>query len=306
MYHLNKNDLRVFEALCEGVESTKDIADATSISAASVYRALDSLSSSGLVEGRRNGKSIRAYTSRQGHSRALCSYLEGGRRPIEPLVGSRFLILLSVSSNPKQIERVAEEVNLSRESVRRIVWLLRKYGAISQEKNIISIPPTDTRLARCLKDYSKGACEALLESLDPSGTMLWNEGLEFIFSARRTVKAPGVSETGITAMARRGLRFVSDRRYYHYAHWNPRLRKEDISIHQIMIDLNSARNITYGLLFLMKEGYSSAYLARLGDAMGAQALTEQIETYLNGGTVKNPHFPNRAEMAELRAQYGVD
>jgi hypothetical protein len=145
----------------------------------------------------------------------------------------------------------------------------------------------------------------MLESLDSTGTVLWSEGLEFVFSTRRAVKAPGVNETGITAMGRRGLRFVSDTLYYHCAHWKPRLRREEIALHQILVDPNSTRNISYGLLFLMKEGYSDARLARLGDALGVRALTEQIDMFLSGGSVENQHFPSRADMAELRAQYGV-
>ena len=305
MYVLHRNELRAFKKICEGATSTTDLADALDISTISVYRGLNSLSSNKFVEAKRSGKRIQLSPSPHGHSKALCAYLEGIRRPIDPLIGSRLLVLLSVSSNPKALERVSEEVRLSSESVRRIVWALRGFGAMNQEKKMISIPASDTVLARFLQSYSKGACEAMLESLAPAGTVLWSEGLEFVFSSRTPVKARGVSETGITAMSRRGLSFISDTMYYHYAYWRPRLRREDIALHQILVDPSSTRNISYALLFLMKEGYSSAYLAKLGDALGVRPFTEQLEVFLSEGTVDNPHFPSRAEMAELRAQYGV-
>lgn len=305
MYVLNRNELRVFNALCEGAGSITDIRDIADISVTSVYRAVNSLSSSKLAEGKRSGRRMKLSPGHHGHSKALCSYLEGSRRPIDPLIGSGLLVLLSVSSNPKQMGRLTEEVRRSHESVRRIIWSLRRFGAVSQEREKISIPPSDTVLERFLKDFSKGACEAMLESIEPTGTVIWSEGIEFIFATRKTVNAPGVNETGITAMAKRGLRFMSDTRYYHYAHWEPRLRNEDIAIHQILVDPNSTRNISYGLLFLLKEGYSRAYLARLGDALGISALAGQIDAYLRGGFVKNPHFPSRSEMAELREQYEV-
>lgn len=306
MYVLNENELRAFRALCEGAGSVLEIQDNTNVSSISAYRTVKSLSLSRLVESKRNGKSIRLSPSHHGHSRALCSYLEGSRRPIDPLIGSRLLVLLSVSSNPKRVEKVAEEVMLSRETVRRIVWDLGKFGAVSHESKKVSIPRSDVALSRCLRDYSKGACEAALESIEPTGTVLWSEGIEFMFASRKAVKAPGVNETGITAMAKHGLQFVSDTRYYHFAYWKPKLRKEDIAIHQILVDPKSTPNISYSLLFLMKEGYSSAYLSKLGDALGIESLTKPINAFLRGENVENPDFPTRAEMAELRAQYEVE
>jgi predicted transcriptional regulator len=305
MYVLNRNELRVFESISKGVRTTADLAKALGLSAISVYRAVELLSSSKMIEARRTGKRLRLSLSAHGHSKALAAYLEGGGRPIDPLVGSRFLVLISVSSNPKSLDRVTEEVGLRRGSVRRIVWALKDYGAISQDKRTISIPQSDTTLLRFLQDFSKGACTAILESIAPMGTVLWSEGLEFLFSTRTPVKVRGVSETGITAMSRRGLRFISDTRYYHYAYIGKRLRKEDIALHQILIDPSSTRNISYSLLLLMKEGYDPTYLAKQGDALAARVLADQIARYLSGGDVDNPYFPTRSDMAELRAQYGV-
>jgi len=196
-------------------------------------------------------------------------------------------------------------VKLSRESVRRIVWQLKGFGAITQEKGKISIPKSDVTLAGFLQDFSKGACAAMLESMTPAGTVLWSEGLEFIFSTRTSVEAEGVNETGITAMSKRGLRFMSDTWYYHYAYWRSKLRNEEISLHQILIEPNSTRNISYALLFLMKEGYSPARLARIGEALGARTLADQIAKDLSGEAAENPHFPSKSDMAELCAQYGV-
>jgi hypothetical protein len=194
---------------------------------------------------------------------------------------------------------------LKSESVRRIVWALKGFGAILQDKSTISIPQHDTTLVRFLQDFSKGASMAMLESIAPAGTILWSEGLEFIFTSRAPMSTRGVSETGITAMSKRGLQFISDTRYYYCAYWGPRLRKEDIAMHQILIDPNSTRNISYGLLFLMKGGYNPAYLAKAGNAMGAGVLARQVAVYLRGEGVESPNFPNESDMEQLRAQYGV-
>ena len=306
MYVFNRNELRAFRSICDGAKTTADLAKALGVSAISVYRAVESLLSSKMIEARRAGKRLQLSPSPHGHSRALAAYLEGSERPIESLIGSRLLVLLSVSSNPKPLDRVAEEVMLTSESVRRIIWALKGFGAIRQKKRIISIPQSDTSLVRFLQDFSKGACAAMQESIQPTGTVLWSEGLEFVFSSRTRANARGVSETGITAMSKRGLRFISDTRYYHCAYWRPRLKKEDIAMHQILIDPSSTRNISYALLFLMKEGYNPSYIAKLGDAIGAGVHSRQVVEYLRSGVVENPNFPTKSDMAQLRAQYGVD
>lgn len=305
MYVFNRNELRAFESIRNGVTTAPDLAKALGLSTISIYRAVGSLSSSKMIETRRIGKRLQLSLSPHGHSKALAAYLGKGGRPIDPFIGSRLLILISVSRSPKSLDRVAEEVGLRKGSVRRIEWALKDYGVINQDKGTASIPQSDTILLRFLHDFSVGASTAMLESIAPTGTLLWSEGLEFIFSTRTPAKFRGVSETGITAMSRRGLRFMSDTRYYHYAHVRKRLKKEDIALHQILIDPRNTRNISYGLLFLMKEGYSPTYLANQGDALGVRLLTDQIVGYLRSEEVDNPHFPTRSDMAELRAEYGV-
>jgi predicted transcriptional regulator len=305
MYALNRNELRTFKAICDGAKSTADLAVVLKVSAISVYRAVESLSSKRMIETRRTGKRLLLSPSAHCHSKALAAYLGGSGRPIEPLIGSRLLVLLSVSSIPKSLDRVAEEVMLSSESVRRIVWALKGFGAIHQDKSTLMIPQQDTAMVRFSQDFSKGASMAKLESIAPAGTILWNEGLEFMFTSRTPVSSRGVSETGITAMSKRGLQFMSTAMYYHFAYWRPRLKKEDIAMHQILIDPNSTRNISYGLLFLMREGYNPTYLAKTGYAIGAGVLARQIAVYLKGEVVENPHFPSQSGMEQLRAQYGV-
>jgi len=306
MYVLKKNELNMFRAICNGHMSMADLKGATGVSNISVYRIAQSLASKRLIVIRRDGKRSVISPSSHGHSKALAAYLEGDRRPVEPLVGSRLLVMLSISSYPKDLGRIAKEIRLSNESVRRLAWCLKNYGAVNQERQKVSIPESDISLVRFLKDFSKGASSAILEDMTSMGSVLWNEGLEFIFTARGLDNASGARETGITAMSRRGLEFMSGTKYYHYAYWRPRLRPEDIALHNILVDPYSARSMAYSLLFLMKEGYDPRYLIKQGVAVGIGELAGQMVVYLDGEPVADAHFPDRADLGQLRAQYGVD
>lgn len=305
MYTLNKNELRVFQSIRDGHDSATELSEATGLSAISIYRIVQSLSSKKLAISQRRGKSNVMTRSYHGHSRALAAYLEGSIHSIESLIGSRLLVMLSVSSNPKAIERIARETGLAEESIRKIIWELKGFGSITQDSDKVSIPPSDRALTRFLREYSEGACAAFLEDMTSGGAVLWSEGLQFIFATRDPCDAPGVRDTGITAMSRHGLQFLSDTKYGYYAYWKPNLMAEDIALHNILIDTNSSRGIAYSLLFLQKTGYRKTYLRRQGDAMGAGELSEQMIRYLDGESVENPFFPTREDMNELLEQYEV-
>lgn len=305
MYTLNRNELRVFQSICDGRSSATELSEETSLSVISIYRIVQSLSSKKLVISQRRRKSNVITRSHHGHSRALATYLEGSLRSIESLIGSRLLVMLSVSGNPKAMERIARETRLAEESIRKIIWELKGFGSITQDGDMVSIPPSDRTLTRFLREFSEGACAAFLEDMNSAGAVLWSEGLQFIFATRAPCDAPGVRDTGITAMSRHGLQFLSDTKYGYYAYWRPSLRAEDIALHNVLIDANSPRGIAYSLLFLQKTGYRKTYLRRQGESMGAGKVVEQMIRYLDGETVENPFFPTREDMNELLEQYEV-
>lgn len=306
MYTLNRNELRVFRSICDGHNSATKLSEATDLSNISIYRIVQSLSSKKLATNERRGKANVIARSPYGHSMALATYLKGRLRPIESLIGSRLLVMLSVSSNPKTIERVARETQLAEESVRKIIWVLKRFGSITQDGDKVSIPPSDRTLIRFLREFSEGACAAFLEDMTSTGALLWSEGLQFIFTAQEPCDAPGVRDTGITAMSRRGLQFLSDAKYKYYAYWRPSLRPEDIALHNILMNCSSSRGIAYSLLFLKKTGYREGYLRRQGDVIGEGELTEQIIRYLEGESVESPFFPTRVDMQDLLDQYEVE
>lgn len=305
MYSIRKGELVAFKAVCHGSRSPAEVARAAGQSAISTYRAVQSLTEKRLIEARRDGKRLELRRTPHLHSKALAAYLDGKGRPVAPLIGSRLLVLLSVSNRPKTLDRISKETWLGRESVRRVVWELKGFGAAVHEDGYVSIPQTDTALVRFLGDFSKGACEAVLESLSSTGTVLWSEGLQFVFSARKFEDTKGVNETGMTAMAKRGLPATSDKRHYHYAYWRPRLRPEDIALHNVLIDPCSTKGVSHSLLFLAKEGYNQEYLREQGAAMGEGELADKIVTYLSGGPVDDARFPSRSGMTRLYAQFGV-
>ena len=239
------------------------------------------------------------------HAVVLKKYVLSDKHPIDAIVGSRLLVLLSILNVPKGINQIAKETRLKQETVRVLLWSLRNYGIVLQQGSKVRISPTDTFMIEFLRDFSKGVNIKKMEDMAKSGAMLWSDGLDFIFSAQALTNPNRVSRTGITAMTDYGLDFTSDTNYYYFAYWGPDLQAEDIAIHNVLINPNSPRSISYSILLLKKMGYSSRYLYKEAKNAGIQKLMREITEILAGKDVADPLLPSKQDMESLYAQYGV-
>ena len=305
MYKFTANELKVFKSVCLGNESIGDINKSANVSINTIYRSLESLRKKKTISNDyRRERSI--SISSHSHATALKDYIMLSEFPLDAFVGSKFLILLSISSFPKDIRRISKETRLKGESVRTLVWRLKRYGMIDQKgKSMISVSPSNVHLMRFLQDFSKGSCNAILEERAKSGIMLWNEGLQFIFSAKTLNNRVDVRRTGITAMSDYGLQFISDTDYYHYAYWHPFLRSEDVAIHNLLTNPTSVRTVSYSLLLLRKTGFDPSYFVREAKYVGISKLARGIRNYLIHKEVHLGSLPDERDLEALFSQYGV-
>lgn len=304
MFTFTKNELEIFRAVCLENKSVSDIVESTAPSSKTVYRLVETIEKDGLVR-KQGERGARFAPSTDLHAVALKKYVLSDGRPLDAIVGSRLLVLLSISNFPKGIKRIAKETKLKQETVRVLIWSLRTYGIVMQEGSKIKISPTDTFMIQFLQDFSRGANLKIMEEKTKVGAMLWSDGLEFIFSAPSLSDPVGVKKTGITAMAEYGLDFISETNYYYYAYWHPDLKVEDVAIHNLLIGPNSVRNISYSILLLKKTGYDRRYLTKEARCVGINKLVREVLDIAEGKEVANPFLPSKMDMESLYAQYGV-
>ncbi len=217
---------------------------------------------------------------------------------------SRLLVMLSVSSRPKSLRRVSVETMLTPETVRKYARFLAEYGIAAMKSGNVSLALYDSLTRSFLQRYSRGVAGAILADASSHGIIRWNEDLQFVFSAPRGETVPDSVPTATTAMADYGLAFFSRDSFHHWAYWHPRLKAEDVAIHNILINPHSTRHISYALLLLAKAGFNQEYLLEEARSLGLKEGPE-ILAYLRGEEVGNKFFPPRSEFAELRAQYKV-
>ena len=304
MITLTKHELEAFEAICLGRDSTKKMSGTTSFSSRTAYRLVRSLRQKGLLAEDRASED-RLKPSSSLHSAALRRYVISRQHPLDAISGSKLLMLISVSSRAKSLERVAAETLLTKGTVRVLAWSLKNLGILTMDGDMIRIPRSNMPMTNFLRDFARGANMALVESKAKEGMVLWSEGLECIFSAAALIDPEGANRTAVSAFPDFGLQFIGYTTYYHLAHWRPRLRVEDLALHELLIDPQSTRGISYSLLLLRKEGYDPDYLAREAERLGVGDLAKDMITYLSGIEVDDPQLPKRSELEDLFREYGV-
>lgn len=303
-FTFTKNQLEIFRAICQGNLSVNDIVMSTNPSSKTVYRIVEALNNEKVISSH-GDRGVQFIPSADLHATALKRYVMSNEHPLEAIVGSKLLVLLSISYIPKNIKRIAKETKLKEDTVRVLVWSLRNYGMVTQEKSKIAISPTDVFMTQFLQDFSRGLNIKIMEEKTKVGIMLWSGGLECIFSASSLDNSKGAQKTGISAMANYGLQFLSETNYYYYSFWHPDLRIEDIAIHNLLINQHSTRGISYSTLLLKKIGFDSKYLLKEARCVGINKLVKEIIDFMSGRNATNPFLPSRIDIADLYRQYGV-
>jgi len=305
MFTLSNNELLIFQSLCYKHQSVDELVTASGLSSKTVYRLTSSLTSKGLIVRLTRGKGFLPAASL--HGVALRNYAISNQHSLDAISGSRLLILLSLIQSPKGMNRIALETRLRQETVRTLSWRLRRIGVVSHAINgALQVSPTDTAIVRFLTDFSKGASIHIMQKKSKEAAMIWSGGLELIFSADAVDDHEGVERTAPSAMCDFGVPLLSaGRDYYYHAHWNPKLRPEDVALHSILIDPGSTRAAAYSILLLKKAGFDQAYLMEEAKRLGMGDVAKDMVRLLSGRGGVGPRMPTMSDLEDLYRLYGV-
>ncbi len=304
MFEFSMTELRMFKSVCKGSSTARSVADSTGISLPTAYRTATRLQAKGLIAPlRTTGKLM---VSALPHAASLKNFLLAADRPLESIVGPRLRLLLSISRCGKDAPRICLETGINPSSLRVYVWQLCSLGVVTVEKGRIRVSPTDHLMSSFLADYSKGVCQRILEEKARRGVMLWNGGLEFLFSATQLEDDEGVNPTGVTAMARLGLRFMSSTDFYHWSFWRAEPTVEQIALHTCLAEPGSPRDVAYSALLLHKAGYDRRSLRREASFLCVPGLARRLDGLLKGREYPNELMPSQRDLKELFLMYEAD
>lgn len=300
----SENRLRIFSAICHGASTISTISRSTGLSEITVQRAIHQMGDLDLVLTHQE-RSMRIEPATSGHAVALRQFIMAENSSLDVIIGAKLLVLLSLLSAPKDIDRISRETRLKRETVRVLTWKLRTLGALSTEGTSMMVPPSYPALSRFLTGFSAGINDRAMKGLVKDGVMLWTGGLEFIFTSKTDPVPEGVRLTGPSAMATFGIELITGQRYYHCSYWDEEPGVEDIAIHNILLNPRSARGIGHSILLLKKAGYDKEQLLRTSAYAGIQDAVSAALDRMEGRPSNHPFIPNETELNELFRQYGL-
>ncbi len=308
MRSFTSNELRVFRSICQGDDTVKKISKSTGLSLKPVYNLLGELADKGIVN-ITAGKPRRFKPGGDLHASALRRFLIEDEHPIDSIVGSKFLILLSITHHGKTEKKIAEETGLKPSSVRRLILQLQYYGLVDKHGNETLLSPSARSMNALLSDFSAGYASMMVRQKSKDGILLWDDGLHFLFSATELNDPSGVMVTGISAMAAYGIDFFTPKEYYYFTYGAKNGAKKldavDIALHAMLVDPTSPRAIGDAMLLLKKKGIKKELLLREAESVGLKKRALQIVDFFEGKDIDDPTFPSQADVESLFMQYGV-
>lgn len=305
MYEIKRSELAVFSAVIEGSNALKEIADGSGLSTSRASELISKLVDKGFLVKKRDGLNKKIYLTETKHCDMLRRLMSSGLKIEDVITDSKLNILMSILHAEKHPTKIAEEANLSHETLRKYFRELKKRGVIYSIEDRIRLSPSYPLLTSFIEEYASYLNRKVLMTMSVKGVIVWEMAREMIFKVPIDENVRSGVPTAITALSKYGIDILSEFSYYYYAPWVKSLRCEDIAVHTILLEDDSTRYLSYALLLLKKEGYDVEYLAAKGNEYGLIGLVRDLINYLNGNEVEG-HLPSHDDFRSLCAQYGVE
>ncbi|PKK86169.1 MAG: hypothetical protein CVT48_02380 [Thermoplasmata archaeon HGW-Thermoplasmata-1] len=304
-YLLGAGEIRALLAVAAGKKSICSLSEAAQLSAPRAYAIVAGLARKGFLTLEREGRTMKISLSDSRHAHSFLVLAVSREANLEiTLRDSNMRILFSIMSIPKTRKRIAEEVRLSGESVRKYARRLMTAGMLREANGKIELSPSLPQLRKFLEDSADFINRRIALTLSKNAVVAWERGLEAIIRVPID-EEPDAPETALTAMARHGIDIMTDYGYY-YIPPEKKLTVEDVALHTLLLDPNSVRYASYALLFLKKEGFERKYLLEKSGDYGIKRTATAMVEFLAGKEIEKHPLPSREEFADMCRLYGVN
>ncbi|MCW6157870.1 MAG: hypothetical protein LVQ63_00070 [Thermoplasmatales archaeon] len=269
------------------------------------------LESKGFVTTNRKGMTKTVVPSSTGFATSLSELVQS--EPFVPwenlLSGSRLAILLAATTGEKNFVS-----DLNRTTSWRAKKELRMHGI--SPLMIANKEMTDQKVVKFVREYAEHiGVQFIHGSLPRDAIILWKSWFECIFkyplgeNKNFPKEINNIQPTAFTAFPRYGLQFLTNEAFYYFSSSENKLTKNDIVLHTLLVDPGNVTNVTYAVLFILKNYRKSEMRQLKVDALKYQleGLVDQIITYIrSSGNVRTSYFPKWDEMSEIAREYRIE
>ena len=309
--------LKVLDVLCSEREATaKGLAAETGHSRKQIYRVIDDLLESGLINESReqhNQRVVRAADAPVVEAyRHLTSNLSHVDWP--SLLTPATIRVCWYLDTPRRVTAIADRLGITRQAVHK---------ALSPLKNRAMLAPSgpDYALTEDLRPLHSFAREVVthehrtrVRKLAPSATIEWCDPKRALVQVQTEndtdtlLQAPEWEMTGLAKFHAYDLQFfLAGEPAFWYAPEEP-LTSADIVCHTLVLETGS-RRVSYAMLLIEQEKITEDELIETAAWYGIESIVRPMYRFIDGdpNTIDDAdiHIPNSREYAALKEQYGV-
>jgi DNA-binding MarR family transcriptional regulator len=294
-------------ATIERGDTISEIADKLDHSESYISRAVTDLSEKGLVYTEQDGRWKRVTLS---DARAVEVYQDLVRQYShidfpELLTGKSLEVLYYFDGSQTAAELAAASDNY-RNTVNRVLKPLRNRGLVGTDDGHYHFNEDFGRLHDFARELAHQRHRQRLESVAPSGTILWEDHDEFLAQTETEIDAEDFHETGLARFVVYDLQFLlTSHRYYFYSQDMASLSPADLCCHTLLID-DGSRHRSYCLLLLSHVDVDKATLRNRADTYSLADSVDALLRYLEtDGDIQDYRLPEWTEFRKLAADYEV-
>lgn len=294
-------------ATVERGDTISDVAASLDHSESYISRAITTLSAKGLVYTERDGRRKRIIPS---DTRAVEIFQDLVRQhahiDFPELLTGKCLDVLYHFDGPRTVTELAAASGNYRNTVNRNLKRLRHRGLVGTDDRQYHFNDEFDRLHDFARELAHHLHRHRLESVAPSGTILWEGHTEFLAQTETEIDADRFHETGLARFADYDLQFLlTSHRYYFYSEALDSVSPADLCCHTLLID-DDTRHRSYCLLLLRRIDIEEPTLRERAVRYGLEETIDSLLCYLDShGDGQSQRLPAWSEFQELAADYGV-
>jgi DNA-binding MarR family transcriptional regulator len=222
------------------------------------------------------------------------------------LLTGKALEVLYYLDGPRTVSEIADESGNYRNTVNRVLKRFRDRGIVGVENSRYQFNGEFDRLHTFAVELSHHFHRQRLESVAPSGTILWENYTEFLAQTDTAIESEPFHETGLAKFAEYNLQFLlPSHRHYFFSEAIDSITPATLCCHTLLID-GETRYRLYCLLLMSQLPIAPGDLREQAAKYG---LTDEIESMLQyldtHGDVEERWLPEWDAFEELAADYEV-
>ncbi|MGB8218723.1 MAG: hypothetical protein WCE94_15600 [Candidatus Methanoperedens sp.] len=224
--------------------------------------------------------------------------------PLEEILeGSGIQVLAVLACGSADFAQLQEESGLSEATLWRWIKKFKEHAMLLSKNGEYELPADLKDIREFLEYYCSYFAISALKEISPAGNFIAAKGFEFVFSFRGDIIHKNIRPTGLTSISEK-IPLMLAENYYFYSSRTP--SREEIAVHAIIADPRSKRNLTYVIMYILKEKLDMALFLKIAKRYRVEDIAKSVLKLLNTWEQpEEPYMPDPAYVREKLKEYRI-